>query len=143
MALREASKHELIDYLPGDSTFTVPNTEKLNDRQRKGLEFIRMNIMDKLGSTGVQQVMDAAVFEVLKYIAIFPGGVSKLADSEGNVMPDCFLMSDKTTALDFAFKLHTDLGKYFIRALDVRSKKPVGKDHPLKNRDVIEIVSGK
>ncbi len=143
LALREAAKHEMIDYLPGDNDFTLPNPDKLNERQKKGLEFIKINIIDKLGSTGVQQVMDAAVFEVLKYVAIFPGGVSKLADSEGRVMPDCFLMPAKTTALDFAFKLHTDLGKYFIRALDVRSKKPVGKDHILKNRDVIEIVSGK
>ena len=87
--------------------------------------------------------MNTAVFDVLKYVAIFPGGVAKLADSEGRVMPDCFLMPPKTTALDFAFRLHTDFGKYFIRALDVRTKKPVGKDYVLHNRDVIEIVSGK
>ncbi len=143
LALREAAKHELIDYLPGESSFAITNNEKLNERQRKGLEFIKMSILDKLGSTGVQQVMNAAVFDVLKCVAIFPGGVSKLADSEGRVMPDCFLMPPKTTALDFAFRLHTDFGKYFIRALDVRTKKPVGKDHVLQNRDVIEIVSAK
>jgi len=143
LALREAAKHEMIDYLPGENAFSLSHPEKLNDKQKKGLEFIQKNIMDKLSSTGVQQVMDAAVFTVLKYVAIFPGGVSKLADSEGRVMPDCFLMPNKTTALDFAFKLHTDFGKYFIRALDVRTKKPVGKDHVLAHRDVIEIVSGK
>jgi ribosome-binding ATPase YchF (GTP1/OBG family) len=143
LALREAAKHGMIDYLPGEESFTITHPEKLNDKQNKGLEFIKTNIVDKLGSTGVQQVMDAAVFDVLHYIAIFPGGVHKLADSEGRVLPDCFLMPPKTTALDFAFKLHTDLGKYFIRALDVRTRKPVGKEHILQNRDVIEIVSAK
>ncbi len=143
LALREAAKHGMIDYLPGDKDFAITHPEKLSERQRKGLEFIRANILERLGSTGVQQVINAAIFDVLKHVAIFPGGVGKLADSEGRVMPDCFLMPGKTTALDFAFKLHTDFGKYFIRAIDVRTKRPVGKDHLLKNRDVIEIVSGK
>ncbi|HIH91478.1 TPA: redox-regulated ATPase YchF [Candidatus Woesearchaeota archaeon] len=143
LALREAAKHGLIDYLPGEPSFTIIDNGKLNEKQKKGLEFMRINILDKLKSTGVQQVMNTAVFDVLKYVAIFPGGVAKLADSEGRVMPDCFLMPPKTTALDFAFRLHTDFGKYFIRALDVRTKKPVGKDYVLHNRDVIEIVSGK
>ena len=59
------------------------------------------------------------------------------------ILPDCFLMKEKATALDFAFKLHTDFGKNFIRAINVRTKKAVGKYHPLEHRDVIEIVSGK
>ena len=69
--------------------------------------------------------------------------IAKLSDSEGRVLPDCFLMPPGTTALDFAFKLHTDFGKYFIRAIDVKKKMPIGKDHVLKPSDVVEIVSGK
>jgi ribosome-binding ATPase YchF (GTP1/OBG family) len=80
---------------------------------------------------------------MLKYIAIFPGGVSKLTDQYGRVLPDCFLMPPGTTALDFAFKLHTDFGKNFIKAIDVKRKLPVGKDYPLKHLDVVEIHSGK
>ena len=91
----------------------------------------------------MQQVLDIAVFELLKYKAIFPGGLNKLGDQYGNIMPDCFLMPNETTALDFAFKLHTDIGKNFIKAIDVRSKRPVGKDYLLKNRDLIEIVTSK
>ncbi|MEK6858207.1 MAG: TGS domain-containing protein, partial [Nanoarchaeota archaeon] len=48
-----------------------------------------------------------------------------------------------STALDFAFKIHTDLGKHFINAIDVKTKRRVGKDHVLKSGDVVEIVSGK
>jgi ribosome-binding ATPase YchF (GTP1/OBG family) len=143
LALKEASKAGLIEYLPGDSEFKIKNPSALNDKQLAALEFIRAHVLQKLGNTGVQQVLDAAVFDLLGYIAIFPGGVNKLEDSEGRVMPDCFLMPPKTTALDFAYKLHTDLGKNFIRAIDVRTKRTVGKEYVLKHRDVIEIVSGK
>ncbi len=143
LALREASNHGLIKYIPSDNNFEIINPEKLNDKQKNGLRFIKEGILDKFGSTGVQNVIDIAVFEVLKYIAVFPGGVGKLHDQHGNILPDCFLMPENTTALDFAFKLHTDIGNNFIKAIDVKSKKPVGKDYILKHRDVIEIATSK
>ena len=119
------------------------NESKLNDNQKKALNFIKTEVLEKFGSTGVQKVLDTAVFELLKYKAIFPGGVSKLEDQHGNRLPDCFLMPGETTALDFAFRLHTDIGNHFIKALDVKSRRPVGKDHLLKHRDVVEIVTSK
>ena len=74
---------------------------------------------------------------------IYPGGTKGLGDKNGNILPDCFLMPPKSTSLDFAFKLHTDFGKNFIKAIDVKTKMLLGKDHLLKKNDVIEIVSGK
>ena len=142
LALREASNNNLIDYTPGDEDFKVLDESKLTEKQVKALEFIK-SIIKQFGSTGVQQALDDSVFTLLKYKAIFPGGVNKLEDSEGRVLPDCFLMSEKATALDFAFQLHTDFGKNFIKAIDVRSKLPVAKDHILKHRDVVEIMAGK
>lgn len=94
-------------------------------------------------TTGVQETLNAAVFDLLKMKPIFPGGVSKLEDSKGNVLPDCFLMEEKATALDFAYRLHTDFGKNFIKAINVRTKMMVGKDHILSFGDIVEIVSGK
>ena len=88
-------------------------------------------------------MLDSAIFEFLKYIAIFPGGVGKLQDQHGNYIPDCFLLPENSTALDFAFKIHTDLGKYFIRAIDVKKRMTVGKEYKLHHRDVIEIISNK
>jgi ribosome-binding ATPase YchF (GTP1/OBG family) len=143
LALREAAKKGIIKYIPGENKFTIINDSSLNDRQKKALEFIKVNILDKLGSTGVQDVLDFAVFKLLKYIAIFPGGINKLEDQFGHVMPDCFLMPPNSTALDFAYRLHTDLGNNFIRAIDVKTKRTVGKEHLLKHCDVVEIVSGK
>lgn len=143
LALKEAARQGLISYLPGEGTFTVIAPERLTERQKQALQFIQQKILDRFGSTGVQQVLNTAVLDVLGYVAIFPGGVTKLEDKDGNVLPDCFFLPPKSTALDFAYKLHTDLGKNFIRALDVKTKKPVGKDYVLKHRDVIEIVAGR
>jgi ribosome-binding ATPase len=141
LALKEANKHGIIKYIPGESDFNILNNEKLSDKQKTALEFIKNNVLKKLGSTGVQSVLDKAVFELLKYKAIFPGGVGKLEDSDGNVIPDCFLMPKNTTALDFAFRLHTDFGKNFIKAINVRTKLPIGKEHVLDNLDIVEIMA--
>jgi len=143
LALREAAKHGLIKYIPGEKTFEIIAKEKMNERQAKALEFIRVNILDVYGSTGVQNVIDYSVFNILKFMPIFPGGLNKLADQHGNVLPDCFLMPPESTALDFAYKLHSDFGDNFIRAIDVKTKRTVGKEHPLKPGDVVEIISGK
>lgn len=143
LALREAAKQGFISYTPGEKSFKMINESKLSDKQKSALNFIKKEILDKYGSTGVQQILDKSVFEILKYIAIFPGGVNKLADQDGNVLPDCFLMPPDSTALSFAYKLHTDFGKNFIRAIDVKTKMTVGKDHKLKHGDVVEIISNK
>ncbi len=145
LALREAARAGLIAYVPGSAKFEVTSAgrEKLNERQLGALTFIQKNVLDVFGSTGIQQVLDSAVFNLLGYMAIYPGGVAKLEDKEGRCLPDCFLLPRASTALDFAYKLHTDLGKNFICAKDVRTKRTVGKEHLLQHRDVIEIVAGR
>jgi ribosome-binding ATPase len=52
-------------------------------------------------------------------------------------------MPPGTTALDFAYSLHTDLGNNFVRAVDIRTKKSLKKDAPLNHRDMIEILHSK
>jgi ribosome-binding ATPase len=140
LSLRQAANAELIEYLPGESTIKINEDKIKNEKQKEALRSIQKNTLKEFGSTGVQDVLDKAVFDLLKYIAIFPAG-SKLADSKGNILPDCFLLPEGSTALDFAYHLHSDIGDNFIKAIDVRSKQPVGKDHPLKHRDGIEIMT--
>jgi ribosome-binding ATPase YchF (GTP1/OBG family) len=141
LALKEAAKKGLIEYVPGAKDFK--STGKLLPAQEKALNFIKANVLDKYGSTGVQEAIDTAVFKLLNYIAIFPGGVNKLADQHGNVLPDCFLLPPDSTALDFAAKIHTDLARDFVAAIDVKTKRKVSRDHALKNRDVVEILTSK
>ena len=140
LALKEAQKHGIIEYIPGEQEFT--NKKEVNEKQKAGLDFIQ-EFLEKRGGTGVQEVLNHAVFELLGYKPIFPGGVGKLEDSDGNVIPDCFLMEPAATALDFAFKLHTDFGKNFVKAINVRTKLPVGKDHILEPGSIIEIMTSK
>ncbi|MEA3429779.1 MAG: redox-regulated ATPase YchF [Nanoarchaeota archaeon] len=143
LVLRLAAKNDILEYIPGESDFKIIHPEKVNEKQSAALQFVKDNILAKFNSTGVQDVLDIAVFKLLRYIAIFPGGVNKLADKDGNVLPDCFLLPGDSTALDFAFTIHTDFGKNFIRAIDVKTKRTVGKEHKLKHRDVMEIVADK
>ena len=43
----------------------------------------------------------------------------------------------------FGLLWFTDFGEKFIRAIDVRTKKTVGKEHKLKHLDILEIVANK
>ena len=144
LALREASKHELIKYIPGEDHFEIKkeNEKKLSIDKINALHFIE-ELLEENKTTGVQDVLNKIVFEKLKYIYVFPGGVNNLKDSEGRVIPDCFLLEEGSTALDFAYKIHKDLGDNFVKAINVKDKKPIGREYKLKNRDVIEIVTRK
>ncbi|MBN1169497.1 redox-regulated ATPase YchF [Candidatus Micrarchaeota archaeon] len=137
ITLKNAAKNGFIGYFPGDRDFTLK--AELNDAQKGAMEILK-KVMHRYEGTGVQKCLNSAVFDFLKYIAIFPGGVNKLEDNNGNVLPDCFLMPPGTTAIDFAFSLHSDIGKGFIKAIDVKTKRVLGREHALKHRDVIEIV---
>jgi len=139
LALREADKAGLIKYIPGEKNFEVVGD--LNEKQKQALDKIKKNILEVYGSTGVQEVLNKVVFELLKYIAVFPAGATKLGDSKGNILPDCFLVPDGSTALDFAYIIHSDLGDKFIKAINAKTKQAVGKDYKVKHRDGLEVVT--
>ncbi len=139
LSLRQAAKAGLIEYLPGDKDFIL--IKELAEKQKGALAFIREKVLQVFGSTGVQEVLNTTVLDILKYVAIFPAGMNKLADSQGRILPDCYLMPSGSTALDFAFRLHTDIGKNFVKALNARTKQAVGKEYQLKHRDAVEIVT--
>ncbi|MBM3247239.1 redox-regulated ATPase YchF [Candidatus Pacearchaeota archaeon] len=140
LALRQAAKAGLIEYVPGECDFKLK--KELLPKQLEALEAIKKNVLAQFKEgTGVQAVLNHAVFDLLKYIAIFPAGAHKLADSKGNILPDCFLLPSGSTALDFAFSLHSDIGKNFVKAIDARTGKALGKDHVLQHRDALEIAT--
>lgn len=141
LALKEAAKHNLIRYTPGNSKFEMIGT--VNEKQKKGLEFINDDVLKKYKMTGVQEIINKSVFNILKYIAVYPVTNSHLEDKDKNILPDVFLIPENTTALEFAFKIHTDIGNNFIKAIDLKKKNIIGKGSKLKDRDVIEIVTSK
>jgi len=141
LALRKATKQNILTYYPGEKDFELKG--ELNDKQKEGLETIRKNVLQKFGGTGIQESLDKTILNVLDYIPIFPGGVKTLKDKNGNTLVDCFLMKKGSTALDFAYMLHTDMGDNFIRAINVKTKKIIGKEYILQSGDVIELIFNK
>jgi len=137
LTLRQADKAGLIAYTPGEQSFEIKGN--VNEKQKEALDSIQ-TVLDEFGSTGVQEVLNTTVFDILKYIAVYPAG-AKLEDSKGNVLPDCYLMKQGSTALDFAFRLHSDIGKNFVKAIQIKTKRAVGKDYVIQNGDGLEIMT--
>lgn len=142
LALKNATNAGLISYNSGDSDFSLNDDGQLNDGQKKALETIRQ-FLKKNGSTGVQDCIETAVLEELNLIAVYPvEDETHFTDSQGRVLPDAYLVPRESTAHDLAYKVHTDIGDSFIRAIDCRSKRIIGKDYELQDGDIIKIVAG-
>ncbi|MDT7875638.1 redox-regulated ATPase YchF [Sulfolobaceae archaeon RB850M] len=140
LALRKASKAGLIEYIPGESDFKI--TRELSGKQKQALEYIKKNVLEVYGSTGVQQAINTAVFEALGMIVVYPvEDEKKLTDHNGNVLPDAILIKRGSTPRDLASLIHTELAKGFLYAINVKKKIRVGEDYQLQNNDVIKIVS--
>lgn len=144
LALRRAAEKGLIDYKPGDKDFKIVQPEKLSAGQIKGLEQIKEKILKTNGSTGVQEALNTAYFKLLDMITVYPvEDLEHLTDHNGRVLPDTYLVPKGTTAHQFAYVIHTELGENFLYAVDARDKRRIGEDSVLKDRDVISIVSAK
>lgn len=139
LALRKATTKKLINYVPGDASFDILNVD---DRQKNALLIIKKT-MDRYHGTGVQQIINNAVFGLLDLIVVYPvSDENKYTDNFGNVLPDAIFVKKGTTAFQLAEKIHTDLAKNFIYAVDARKKIRISKDHILNDGDIIRIVSG-
>jgi ribosome-binding ATPase YchF (GTP1/OBG family) len=144
LALRRAAEKQLIDYKPGDCNFKILQPEKLSQSQIKALETIREKVLIKNGSTGVQEAINMAYFKLLNMIAVYPvEDLEHLSDHNGRVLPDAYLIPYGTTARQFAYLIHTELGDNFIYAVDARGRKRIGEETVLRDRDVVSIVSAK
>jgi hypothetical protein len=142
LALKEAARERFIDYVPGSKEFEILQSEKLNEQQRKALEFIKNNVLDEYGNTGVQECLNKAILEFLHYIVVYPvENEHHYCDKDNNILPDAFLMPPESTALDLAYAIHTDIGKNFISAIDARTHKRLARDYKLKSGDVIRILT--
>jgi ribosome-binding ATPase len=141
LALSNAAQKNLIDYVPGSNSFTIIQKDNISEKQLKALEYIQSHVLEEYGSTGVHKCIEAAV-SVLDLIVVYPvEDDSHLTDKQGRILPDALLIAAGSTAKDLAYKIHTDLGNHFIRAIDARTHRVIGSDHKLKDGDVIKIIS--
>ncbi len=141
LALRKAAQAGLVDYLPGAADFKILEPSKLSAKQTDALERIRQQ-MKAHGGTGVQKCIESSIFETLGLIIVYPvEDENKYTDKQGRVLPDAHLIPKGSTARDLAYRVHTDLGQNFIRAVDARTKRVIGQDHVLKDGDVVTIFA--
>lgn len=138
LALREADRQGLIKYAPGSESFEVKGI--LNEKQEKALGFIKSNVLDRYGSTGVQSVINQLVFDRMRMIVVYPVAMmSKLSSLKGHVLPDAHLVPEGTNLRELAYMIHTQFGDNFIGGLDLNKRK-IGADYKLKHGDVVEIL---
>lgn len=141
LLLRKASKAGLVDYTPGDNSFKIKEGVEVSLQQKKALDLVK-SIFSKINSTGIQDVLNSIVFDVLKLIVVYPvEDDTKLCNKDGQVLPDARLLPINSTAKNLAETVHADLAKGFLHAIDVKTKQRIGADHQLKDGDVIKIVS--
>ena len=136
LLIEKAFNNGYISSDGNDFTFTA----KSGEAQKTVLN----DIMLKYKGGSIMRFYDVltAIIKSLGYIVVYPVlDETGWEDKNGNVLPDAYLMKEGDTALDLAYKIHTDIGKNFIRAVNGRTKRIIGKDYKLLNNDVIKIIS--
>ncbi|MGC8587065.1 MAG: redox-regulated ATPase YchF [Candidatus Micrarchaeia archaeon] len=138
LALRKAAKSGVISYVPGSREFDI--NKEVSKEQEDALNYMRKFISEK--TTGVQELINKAAFDLLRMIVVYPvEDENKYTDHYGNVLPDAILVKEGTTAEGLAARIHTDLAKHMLYAIDARSKMRLPKSYVLKDNDIIKIVS--
>jgi ribosome-binding ATPase YchF (GTP1/OBG family) len=142
LTLRRAEAKGLIRYVPGEERFEIMKPQELNDAQRSALAYIKRKVFGEYLRTGVQFALNIAVFKLLKMNSIYPvADAEKLADKEGRVLPDVYLMPTGSSVEDLARTIHTDLVKGLVYAVDVRTGLHLPTNYVVRDRDVLSIVS--
>ncbi len=141
LLLRKASKAGIIKYSPGEKSFSIVEGKEISPPQQKALDLVK-DVFSKIPSTGIQKILNTAVFDTLKFIVVYPvEDETKLTNKDGEVLPDAKLLPENSTAKDLALLIHQDIAKGFLHAIDCKTKQRIGGDHKLQNGDVIKIVS--
>ncbi len=141
LLLRKASKAGIVTYSPGDEDFAIVEDKEILPQQKKALDLVK-TVFSKIKTTGIQKILNIAIFDSLKFITVFPvEDETRLTNKDGEVLPDAKLLPQNSTAKDLAFLIHADIAKGFLHAIDCKTKQRIGGDHILKDGDVIKIVS--
>lgn len=142
LTLRRAAQLGFIKYIPGEERFEIIDQNKLNEKQKWALSYIRRMVLGEYMRTGVQFAINVAIFKLLRMNTVYPVyDPNKLSDKHGNVLPDVLLLPSGSTVADLAKAIHTELTKGLLYAIDARTGLRLPIDYQLKDRDVLSIVS--
>ena len=140
-ALQKAASHGMIKYEAGAADFEI--TGAPDALQKAALERIRSFMKENEG-TGVHALLHQMVFKQLGMQVVYPvEDENRYCDRSGTVLPDALLVPPHTTTLQLAERIHTDLAKSFVCAVDARTKRRLGKDHELADGDIVKIVAAR
>lgn len=140
--LKKYDDEGMLSYISGSNSFEYIKKSKLKEAEISTLNKIKEKILDKFGSTGIQDSLNYTVFEILDMICVYPvSDINNLTDNNNNILPDVFLVKKGTNLKDFINDhIHSDLAKNFIYGIDARTKKRLSDDYELKHNDVIKVV---
>ncbi|MFX1500600.1 MAG: YchF-related putative GTPase [Promethearchaeota archaeon] len=143
--LRKYQENQVINYIPGSNDFEIIEENKLNENEIIMLEKIKNKILKPYGGTGIQKALDHATFIIANQICVYPvSDINTFSDNKSNILPDAFLIEKGTLLRDFVReKIHGDLADNFMFGIDGRTKKRLGENYELKDRDIIKIMSSK
>lgn len=143
--LRKYHKDKIINYVPGLNDFKIINEDKLKEKELDMLKKIKIKILDRYGGTGIQKALDYASFSIANQICVYPvSDVNTYSDNKNNILPDAFLIEKGTLLKDFVReKIHSELAANFMFGIDAKTKKRLGENYELKDRDIIRIVTSK
>ena len=139
LALRRADSGCMVSYIPGDDTFTITDESKLNLAQLNALSSMK-DKLSEAGGTGVAALLSRVLFGALNHVVVYPvADENTWKDGEGRILPDAFVVPNGMEAKSLAYKVHSDLGDGFIKAIDGRTRRVVGAEHECGDNDVIKI----
>lgn len=139
LALRRADSSGMISYSPGSDTFEIVDESKLNPAQINALSSMKEKLAQS-GGTGVAELLSRVLFDALDHVVVYPvADETAWKDGEGRILPDAFVVPNGIEAKALAYKVHSDLGDGFIKAVDSRTRRVVGSEHECGDNDVIKI----
>ncbi|MHA1671902.1 MAG: YchF-related putative GTPase [Promethearchaeota archaeon] len=143
--LRKFEEKGFLKYIPGSNNFQIIQKEKVSQKEEETLKGIKEKILNTYKSTGVQEILNYAIFNIVNQICVYPvSDLNNFTDNKNNVLPDAILVKKGMLLRDFVReKIHSELADHFMFGIDARTKKRIGENYELKNNDIIRIVTSK
>ncbi len=141
--LREYHEKKIIKYISGSTEFKIIEKQKLTPNELESLNKIGEKILAKFNGTGIQNVLNYASINIANQICVYPvSDINSFSDNKENILPDAFLVKKGMRLKDFVRdKIHSDLAESFMFGIDAKTKKRLGENYELQDKDVIKIVT--
>ena len=141
--LREYHEKKIIKYISGSTEFNIIEKQKLTPNELESLNKIGEKILTKFNGTGIQNVLNYASINIANQICVYPvSDINSFSDNKENILPDAFLVKKGMRLKDFVRdKIHSDLAEKFMFGIDAKTKKRLGENYELQDKDVVKIVS--